>query len=130
MDAVVVIALVAVTATSAVVMVVAMALWIREVLRSRDGETDRRLGEPSPVDLRAVPMMAVTAGVLLGVQYMRGARLSYGESAFAALFAGFALSAAWYLLARRSRSAETGRVQGVSALAAAGFGALWGLAAS
>lgn len=129
MDAVVVIMLIAVTVTSALVMLVAITFWVREVLRSRDGETDQRLGEPSPVDVRAVPMMVLTAVVLVGVQYLRGEPLSFRDTAFAALFVGFTLSAAWYLLARRSLPSETARVQKLSALAAAGFGGLWGLAA-
>jgi len=43
---------------------------------------------------------------------------------------GFALSAAWYLLTRRSLALPHGtRAFGVSAVVAGVFGALWGLVA-
>jgi hypothetical protein len=130
MEAVVVLGLVAVTAGSAVVMVVAVGLWLRDVIRSRDGQTDERLGEPSPLDVRAVPLMVLAAVVLAGVQSLRGVPVSFQDTTFAALFLGFGLSAAWYLLARRSPGLSHGtRAFGVSAVVAAGFGALWGLAA-
>jgi hypothetical protein len=130
MEAVLVLTLVAVTAVSTVVMVVAVGLWLRDVIRSRDGQTDHRLGEPSPLDVRAVPLMVLAAVVLAGVQSLRGVRVSFQDTAFAALFMGFALSAAWYLLARRSPTLPRGsRALGISAVFAAGFGALWGLAA-
>jgi hypothetical protein len=130
MKAVVVLTLVAVTAFSTVVMVVAVGLWLRDVIRSRDGQTDERLGVPSPLDVRAVPLMVLAAVVLAGVQSLRGVRVSFQDTAFAALFMGFALSAAWYLLARRSPTLPHGsRALGISAVFAAGFGALWGLAA-
>jgi len=129
MQAVVVLTLVAVTAISAVVMVVAVGLWLRDVLRSRDGQTDERVGEPNPLDVRAVPLMALAAVILAGVQSLRGVPVSFQDTAFAALFMGFALSAAWYLLARRSPPLPHGsRVLGISTVVAAGFGALWGLA--
>jgi hypothetical protein len=130
MQAVVVFTLVTVTAVSAVVMAVAVTLWLRDVIRSRDGHTDERLGEPSPLDVRAVPLMVLAAVVLAGVQSLRGVPVSFRDTAFAALFMGFALSAAWYLLARRSPELpHGGRALGISAVVAAGFGALWGLAA-
>jgi hypothetical protein len=130
MEAVVVLTLVAVTAVSTVVMVVAVGLWLRDVIRSREGQTDERLGEPSPLDVRAVPLMVLAAVVLAGVQSLRGVPVSFRDTAFAGLFMGFALSAAWYLLARRLPALphET-RAFGVSAVVAAGFGVLWGLAA-
>jgi hypothetical protein len=130
MEAVVVLSLVVVTAVSTVVMVVAVGVWLRDVIRSRDGQTDERLGEPSPLDVRAVPLMVLAALVVAGVQSLRGVPVSFQDTAFAALFMGFALSAAWYLLARRSPALPHGtRALGVSAVGAAGFGALWGLAA-
>jgi hypothetical protein len=128
MEAVVVALLVAATAVSIVVIAVAVGLWLRAVLRSTDGRTDERLGEPSPVDARAVPFMVLAAVVLLGVRVLRGLPPSFRDTAFAALFLGFTVSAAWYLLGRRGRPSRTARIQGVSALTAAGVGALWGLA--
>ena len=130
MQAVIVLTVITVTAVSTVVMVVAVALWLRDVIRSRDGQTDERLGSPSPLDVRAMPLMVLAAVVMAGVQSLRGVRFSFQDTAFSALFMGFAFSAAWYLLARRSPELPHGsRAVGLWAVVAAGFGALWGLAA-
>jgi hypothetical protein len=129
MDALIIITWIVIALSGSVIMVVAVTLWLREVLRSRDGATDERLGEPSPVDGRAVPFMVLAGVVSLGVLYIRGEPLLFRNAAFAAVFIGFALSAGWYLLARRSPVLpKSSGVQALSTVVAACFGALSGLA--
>lgn len=130
MEALVLVAWSAMAFAGSLIISAAVFLWLRDVLRSKDGETDGRMGEPSPVDERAVPWMALTAAVTFGVVYLRQVPASFGTVVFPAVFAGFALSAGWYLMARRSPEEGRARVQLGSGAIAAGFGALSGLASS
>ncbi len=108
------------TVSSIVVMTVAMALWLRDVVRGEDDDAH----EPSPLDTRAVPFMLMTVVVLAGVRLSRGQPLSFIETVFPEAFIGFALSAGWYLLARRSPEAHTKQIGRASAAVAVSFGAL------
>ena len=108
-------------AGSLVVMTVAMGLWFRDVLRGQD--TDGV--EPSPVSVRSALYSLLAGLAFCGTRWARGEPLSFKDVAFHALLIGFALSAGWYLLARRStKEPNPGKVAGLSAVIAASFGTL------
>lgn len=111
----------AMTVSGMVVMGIAIALWLPDVIRGEDDDAN----EPSPVDKRAAPFMLLTALVLAGVRLSRSQPLSFSDTVFAAAFIGFALSAGWYLLARRSPQGHSSKqIKRASAAVAVTFGTL------
>lgn len=111
------------TLASCVVMSVAVLAWVREVLRG----TDRDEREPSPVNERVAPFMVVAALAVAAVRLLRDEPFAFLDTVFPAVFIGFALSCAWYLLARRDGADEPqrrGTVDAVSLAVAGAFGAL------
>jgi hypothetical protein len=109
--------------TSVVVMTIAMGLWFRDVLRGRatDGV------EPAPVTGRTALYSLLAALAFSGTRLASGERLTFSDAAFPALLIGMALSAGWYLLARRTPDgASASKTAVVSMVIAASFGALTG----
>ena len=120
MEAIVVVSWSAMAVGSAAVITVALVYWLRDVLGNRDIEGV----EPSPVSERSA-LYTLLAGFVIGTRLARGESLRFGYLGFAAAFIGFALSAGWYLLARRSTDGPSpSTVATFSAVVAAFFGAL------
>ena len=108
------------------VITVALALWVRDLVRDRglDGP------EPSPISERVVPFMLLSALVLAAVRLLQGDPVSFTDTVFPAVFIGFGLSAGWYLLDVRSSGLRPRTVDQWSVAIAASFGVLSGLAMS
>jgi hypothetical protein len=119
-------AAVAVVLTAVLVVVVGVALvpWLRNVLRDEDGGAAST--EPSPVDLRTLPYVLLTAVSVAAVRELRGADWSWTDAVLPAALLGFAVSSAWYL--RRRRDPEAWSHWPLAALAAVVLGTAWGLA--
>jgi len=106
---------------SVAVTAVAVGLWLRDVLRERD--TDGV--EPSPLSKRSAIYSVLAGCVFIAIRLARGESLSFFFAGFTAVFIGFALSAGWYLLARKATDGPSRReVDNLSAVVAASFGAL------
>jgi hypothetical protein len=106
------------------VVVVALVPWLRAILRDEDDAPGA--GEPSPVDLRALPYVLLTASSVAAVRELRQVPWSVADVVLPAAVLGFGISAAWYLLRRRDAEAPTWWPLAV--VVALVFGGLWGLA--
>jgi hypothetical protein len=105
-----------------VVVLVALVPWLRTVLRDEGDAPDDR--EPSPVDLRTLPYVLVTAASVAVVRELRTVPWSLLDALLPSVLLGFGVSAAWYLLRQRGVERTTWPV---ALTAAVTFGALWGL---
>jgi hypothetical protein len=124
-DTVVLVLWAAIAVPSMVLMLMAGVTALQDARRG----TDRGVDDPSPVSRRNAPYIGLAAAAVALVRYLRDEPLGFRDMVFAGGFIGFALSAGWYLAARRSPALAAGRRQAVvSAVVALCFGVLSGLA--
>lgn len=121
MDTLLIVSWSAMVISSVAVTAVAMGLWLRDVLREQDTDDV----EPSPLSKRSAIYSLIAGCVFVGIRLARGEPLSFFFAGFTAMFIGFALSAGWYLLARRAtKQPSRSEVDKFSAVVAASFGGL------
>jgi hypothetical protein len=110
---------------SVVLILTAVVTAVQEVRRGKDEGIDG----PSPVSRRSAPFVLLAAAAVALVRYLRDEPLGFSDIVFTGAFIGLALSAGWYLAARRSPALAAGRrLAAVSAVVAVCFGILSGFA--